>query len=112
MTPFNCLELDGLAFGHHDDFAARAFHGFYKFSRGAFGQGVGAVVDGDDHFGGNPVFHAESCIFGVHGEIATDRDEHQVGLVTVVNEFHVTEQSCITHVPNFETILHLNDVTH
>ena len=31
------LKLDGLAFGHHDDFGAGAFHGFNEFSSSALG---------------------------------------------------------------------------
>ena len=66
----------------------------------------------DDRFGRNPSLHAKCGIFGVHGEVATNWNEHQVWLVAVIDELHVAKEAGIAHVPNFESVFHLDDVTH
>ena len=106
------LKRQGLAFGHGHDFGGAALHGRFKLCQGTLGQRVGVVVHRDDLLGWNPVFHRKSRVFRVHGEIATDRNQHQVGLVAIKDELHVAKQACIAHMPDLEAVFQLDDVAH
>ena len=72
----------------------------------------GAVVHRDRVARLDHVAHGDRGVLRAHGEVAADRDQHEVGLVRLADQLHVAEQAGIAHVPDLEAVLHLDDVAH
>jgi hypothetical protein len=97
--------------GFHVEYARRrARHGLQEFLGRALGERIGAVVDGHHGLGPNQFARGEGGVRRIHGEVAADGHQHQVGFVVLRDQLHVAENAGIAHVPDAKAVFHLEDV--